>query len=84
MWVFLEKLQRELQITVILTTHYLEEVERLCTDLVILNHGKVVREGQVVKNWSKKKRGRLATSGISLGIVRLQQNNLMQVYAIVL
>ncbi len=49
MWVFLEKLQREEQITVILTTHYLEEVERLCTDLVILDHGKVVREGQVAK-----------------------------------
>jgi ABC-2 type transport system ATP-binding protein len=49
MWVFLEKLQREEQITVILTTHYLEEVERLCTDLVILDKGLLVREGQVAK-----------------------------------
>jgi ABC-2 type transport system ATP-binding protein len=47
MWLFLEKLQKEESITVILTTHYLEEVERLCTDMVILDLGKLKLEGQV-------------------------------------
>jgi ABC-2 type transport system ATP-binding protein len=47
MWLFLEKLQKEESITVILTTHYLEEVERLCTDMVILDLGKLQLEGQV-------------------------------------
>jgi ABC-2 type transport system ATP-binding protein len=47
MWLFLEKLQKEEAITVILTTHYLEEVERLCTDMVILDLGKLQLEGQV-------------------------------------
>ena len=47
MWLFLEKLQKEESITVILTTHYLEEVERLCTDMAILDHGKLQLEGSV-------------------------------------
>lgn len=47
MWNFLEKLQKEEKLTIILTTHYLEEVEKLCTDMVILDHGVVVKEGKV-------------------------------------
>jgi ABC-2 type transport system ATP-binding protein len=47
MWHFLEKLQSEEKITVILTTHYLEEVERLCTDMVILDKGVLQVEGTV-------------------------------------
>ena len=31
--------------TILLTSHYLEEVERLCRDIAIVNKGKVVREG---------------------------------------
>ncbi|MGL4758932.1 MAG: ABC transporter ATP-binding protein [Patescibacteria group bacterium] len=47
MWTFLEKLQKSENLTVILTTHYLEEVERLCTDMVIVDKGVVVRSGKV-------------------------------------
>ncbi len=31
--------------TVLLTTHYLEEAEQLCDDLIIIDHGKVIAEG---------------------------------------
>lgn len=31
--------------TIILTSHYLEEVEALCTDIAIINNGKIVAEG---------------------------------------
>ena len=31
--------------TVLLTTHYLPEVEELCDRIVILNHGKIVARG---------------------------------------
>lgn len=47
MWEFLERLQKEENTTVILTTHYLEEVEKLCTNLSILAKGKLVKEGDV-------------------------------------
>ncbi len=31
--------------TVLLTTHYLEEAEQLCDDIIIIDHGKVIAEG---------------------------------------
>ena len=31
--------------TVLLTTHYLEEAEQLCDDLIIIDHGRVIAEG---------------------------------------
>jgi ABC-2 type transport system ATP-binding protein len=31
--------------TIILTSHYLEEVEALCSDITIINHGAVVASG---------------------------------------
>ena len=31
--------------TVLLTTHYLEEAEQLCDELIIIDHGKVIAEG---------------------------------------
>ena len=41
MWSFLEELNREGR-TIILTTHYLEEAERLCNTIGIISHGKLV------------------------------------------
>ncbi len=32
--------------SVIITTHYMDEAERLCDRLVVMDHGRVVREGQ--------------------------------------
>jgi ABC-2 type transport system ATP-binding protein len=32
--------------TIILTSHYLEEVEALCTDIAIINNGKIVAQGR--------------------------------------
>ncbi len=41
MWKFLIELN-ENGITIILTTHYLEEAENLCRNIAIINHGKIV------------------------------------------
>ncbi|PSU24976.1 ABC transporter [Photobacterium phosphoreum] len=41
MWVFLQQLNRE-GVTIILTTHYLEEAEMLCRNIGIINHGELV------------------------------------------
>ncbi|NVK37934.1 MAG: ABC transporter ATP-binding protein [Gammaproteobacteria bacterium] len=48
MWQYLEKLNKELGTTIILTTHYLEEAESLCHNIAIIN------KGEIVKNTSKR------------------------------
>jgi len=44
LWGYLEELNKA-GTTIILTSHYLEEVEHLCTDIAIINHGRIVAEG---------------------------------------
>ena len=53
MWEYLQKLQKETGMTILLTTHYLEEVEALCDHVTIHNQGKVV-SSDTVKNTLKK------------------------------
>ena len=42
MWEFIQMLNKEKNITIILTTHYLEEVEQLCKNVAILTDGEIV------------------------------------------
>ncbi len=44
LWQRFRQLRREGR-TLLLTTHYMEEAERLCDRLVVLDHGRVVAEG---------------------------------------
>jgi ABC-2 type transport system ATP-binding protein len=44
---FLARVNRELGVTVILTTHDLSDVERLCSRLMVIDQGKVVYDGTV-------------------------------------
>jgi ABC-2 type transport system ATP-binding protein len=46
MWRFLEDINRR-GITIILTTHYLEEAESLCNTVAVINHGRIVEYGTV-------------------------------------
>lgn len=46
-WTFLEHLNQDEKKTIILTTHYLEEVERLCHHVAIINKGKLVSIGSL-------------------------------------
>lgn len=45
MWDELTGLARHQRLSILLTTHYLEEADRLADRIVIINHGKVVVEG---------------------------------------
>ncbi|OEE76097.1 ABC transporter ATP-binding protein [Vibrio genomosp. F6] len=42
MWEFLQGINEELGITIILTTHYLEEAEMLCRNIGIINRGELI------------------------------------------
>ncbi len=44
LWEYLKEMNERGK-TIILTSHYLEEVEYLCNDIAIINHGKIVAEG---------------------------------------
>jgi ABC-2 type transport system ATP-binding protein len=44
-WVILKKLKKQSRTSLILTTHYMEEAEQLCDYIVIIDHGKILREG---------------------------------------
>jgi len=44
-WDALDRLREQLGVTVVLTTHYMEEADRLCDRLGIIDHGSVVIEG---------------------------------------
>lgn len=44
---FIKEINRKQGVTVILTTHDLDDVEQLCSRLVVVNHGKVVEDGPI-------------------------------------
>jgi ABC-2 type transport system ATP-binding protein len=44
LWRYLQEINKEGK-TILLTSHYLEEVERLCRHVAIVNKGRIVREG---------------------------------------
>lgn len=48
MWEFLEELNQS-GVTMILTTHYLEEAEQLCRNVAIINKGEIVEMGSIKK-----------------------------------
>jgi lipooligosaccharide transport system ATP-binding protein len=43
-WTALERLKSR-GVTLLLTTHYMEEATRLCDRLVIIDHGRIITEG---------------------------------------
>jgi ABC-2 type transport system ATP-binding protein len=42
LWVYIKKLSTENKITIILTTHYMEEADKLCDRIAIIDHGKII------------------------------------------
>ena len=45
LWAEIERLTRADELTILLTTHYLEEADRLASRLAIVDHGRVVATG---------------------------------------
>jgi ABC-2 type transport system ATP-binding protein len=45
-WSLVRRLNKE-GATILFTTHYLEEAEQLCDEITLINHGKVIREGNL-------------------------------------
>ena len=44
-WDYIRELRKEKNITIFLTTHYMDEAEELCDRIAIIDHGKIIAEG---------------------------------------
>ncbi len=49
MWEFIKELNQKENVTIILTTHYLEEAEELCKNIAIINKGEIVENTSIKK-----------------------------------
>ncbi|MDR0681341.1 MAG: ABC transporter ATP-binding protein [Dysgonamonadaceae bacterium] len=47
LWNILKNLKEKRETTLILTTHYMEEAESLCDHIIIIDEGKLLREGKL-------------------------------------
>ncbi|MEE9586265.1 MAG: ATP-binding cassette domain-containing protein, partial [Nitrososphaerales archaeon] len=45
MWQYIKRLREEQKMTIFLTTHYMDEADKLCDRIAIIDHGKIVTTG---------------------------------------
>lgn len=44
-WDYIKKLSKKENITIILTTHYMDEADSVCDNIAIIDHGKIIAKG---------------------------------------
>jgi ABC-2 type transport system ATP-binding protein len=70
---FLMRINKERGITVILTTHDLEDIERLCQRVVLIDHGKVIYDGAL--EMLRTRFGRDRTLVVDLDVAHAHNGN---------
>ena len=65
-WTYVKKINQEEGITVFLTTHYMEEAEKMADRIAIIDHGKIVGEGKVEELKEKTKTNSLEDAFLNL------------------
>ena len=58
-WEYLKNLNKETQITVFFTTHYMEEAEQIAQRIAIMDHGKIIRTGTAYKLMERRRKPNL-------------------------
>ncbi len=76
---FIREINARYQVTVILTTHDLDDVEQLCSRLMVINHGRIVEDGSLERLVE-----RLAPYRILVVDMESPQNELQHEYASVI
>ena len=71
------RLHRELGLTILLSSHFLNEVEQLCTRIAVLNRGCKVFEGSLTDTKRREQWVRLKTADFALAGKALRQANLI-------
>ena len=68
------RLRSELRLTILLSSHLLNEVEQLCTRIAVLNQGRKVFEGSIAETRRAENRVRLKVGDFAAAAAVLQQN----------
>jgi ABC-2 type transport system ATP-binding protein len=71
------RLRGELGLTIFLSSHFLSEVEQLCTRIAVLNQGKLVFEGPLAETRRDSQWVRLKTNDFALALQTLRRENLI-------
>ncbi|MEO7299953.1 MAG: ABC transporter ATP-binding protein [Verrucomicrobiota bacterium] len=71
------RLHRELGLTILLSSHLLNEVEQLCTRIAVMNQGKKVFEGKISEARQTKKWVRLRVANFENALQVLQDERLI-------
>jgi len=66
------RLQRELSLTILLSSHLLNEVEQLCTRIAVMNQGRKVFEGTIAEATRRHNWVRLVTDNFPEAVARLR------------
>ena len=71
------RLHRDLGLTILLSSHFLNEVEQLCTRIAVLNQGRKVFEGSLASTKQRKAWTRLKAGDFPLAVKELRQAQLI-------
>ena len=72
------RLHRELGLTILLSSHLLNEVEQLCTRIAVMNRGKKVFEGTIAETRQTQNWVRLRVGDFGLAVKILREANLIE------
>ena len=72
------RLQRELGLTILLSSHFLHEVEQTCTRIAVLNQGRMVFEGSLSSIRARSPRVRLRVGDFEVASKQLRQLGLIE------
>ena len=65
-WNYIKKINKEEKMTVFFTTHYMEEAEKIANRVAIIDHGKIVAQGNINELKNQTKTNSLENAFLSL------------------
>jgi len=71
------RLHRELKLTILLSSHFLSEVEQICTRIAVLNQGRMVFEGTLAETKQREQWVRIKVDDFAAAIRELRKAELI-------
>jgi ABC-2 type transport system ATP-binding protein len=71
------RLHRELKLTILLSSHFLSEVEQICTRIAVLNQGRMVFEGTLAETKRREQWARIKVGDFAAAVAELRKAELI-------